>query len=112
MRVVDKRAHGGRAYLKKATVVDVSGPGGECTLDVEGMGLVHGVAQSSLETVVPRDEGALLIVVRGGHRGEVCRLVHRNTSEGYANVKLESDFSFKSFNLDDVAAWTGDEGAL
>ena len=108
VRVVDKRTHDGGIYLKKAVIIDVPGPGAECTLRIDGLGLVHNVAQSSLETVVPRDEGALLIVVRGNHRGEVCKLVHRNTSKGYANVKFVSDFSFKSFDLDDIAEWTGD----
>ena len=106
VRVVDKHVHSGKIYLKKATVIDVSAPG-VCTLNVDDVGIVHGVREAFVETVVPRVEGTLLVVVRGRHRGELCRMVRRMSSEGCANVKFITDFSFHTIDLDYLAAFVG-----
>ena len=69
--------------------------------------VAHAVDQKHIETVVPREAGAVLCVVRGNLVGELCRLVHRSRSEGTASVTLLSDFSFHTLDLDDVAEYVG-----
>ena len=106
VRVISKHLSNGKSYLKKGTVIDMVGPD-RCTLNIDGLGIVHNVSQGDLETVVPREEGTLLIVVMGRHRGELCRLVHRNSKEGCATVTFVSDYSFHSVDLDNIAAYAG-----
>ena len=79
----------------------------KCTLKIDDVGIIHDVSQDDLETVVPREEGALLAVVMGRLRGEFCRLIHRNSKEGLASVTLVSDYSFHSLDLNDLAAFVG-----
>ncbi len=63
--------------------------------------------QSALETVLPRDEGAAIMVVSGKLRGSKGRLLKRHAAEGVAAVQLALDFSVHRLMLDDVAAYMG-----
>jgi G patch domain/KOW motif-containing protein len=69
VKIVDKGFKGGRFYLKKGVVVDVSAPT-VCDVFIEGTReAVQGLRQGQLETVVPGAEGAALMVVAGKLRG-------------------------------------------
>ena len=109
VRVVDKRLNGGRAYLKKAVVLDVTEPKKCDVLLDEGSKRLNGVEQSALETVVPKAKGTKLLAVRGGSRGRVCSLVQRSAAEGKATVQFLQDLSFGEMGLDDICEYTGQE---
>lgn len=64
--------------------------------------------ESSLETVVPKHEGAAVLVVGGPHRGARGRLLQCNTAAGAAAVQLAADFSIQRLLLDHVAAYVGE----
>lgn len=64
--------------------------------------------ESSLETVVPKHEGAAVLVVGGPHRGARGRLLQCNTAAGAAAVQLAADFSIQRLLLDQVAAYVGE----
>ncbi|QDZ22201.1 G-patch domain-containing protein [Chloropicon primus] len=109
VRVVDKHLGTGKAYLKKAVVVDVVEPHRcDVVLDEDGKRM-NGVSQSCLETVVPKAKGTKLLVVKGGSRGRVCTLVKRMTSRGKATVHFLQDLSIAELSLDDVCEYTGQE---
>ncbi len=55
---------GGRLYLKKGEVTDVMSPT-RCSLRLEGSGESVDANQDQLETVVPKKEGARVLVVSG-----------------------------------------------
>ena len=105
VRVVDKHLKRGKAYLKKAVIVDVLEPGkGELVQDDNGERL-SGVHQDCLETVVPKQEGTVLLVVRGKLRGKKCKLLQRSTAQGKATVQFTGDMSVKEMRLDDVCEY-------
>ena len=63
------------------------------------------VGQGALETVVPRELGAAVLVVAGPLRGSKAR-VHAKSSEACA-VQLEADLSVQRLLLDQVASYVG-----
>ncbi|EFJ51408.1 hypothetical protein VOLCADRAFT_87660 [Volvox carteri f. nagariensis] len=97
VRIVDKSVRGGKLYLKKGTVVDVH-PGGAADVAVDDTGDVLRLAESSLETVVPRSEGAAVLVVAGRHRGSRGRLLQASTANGAAA---------ESWTRSDSGVWFG-----
>jgi hypothetical protein len=107
VRIVDKRTGGGKLYLKKGTVMDVR-PDGRCDvrLEEEGRGVVT-VHQDQLETVVPKDPGAAVMVVSGEHKGRKGRLLQASTSSGAAALQLLGDMQVVRLLLDDVAQFLG-----
>jgi hypothetical protein len=64
------------------------------------------VRQSGLETVVPKEVGAPVLVVSGPLRGHKARL-HARSDGGAAAIQLASDFSVHRLMLDDIAAYVG-----
>jgi G patch domain/KOW motif-containing protein len=107
VRIVDKRTGGGKLYLKKGTVMDVR-PDGSCDvrLEEEGRGVMT-VHQDQLETVVPKDPGAAVMVVSGEHKGRKGRLLQASTSSGAAALQLLGDMQVVRLMLDDVAQFMG-----
>lgn len=65
--------------------------------------------QRQLETVVPRAEGARVLVLAGPLRGSVARLLKRSSESGMAAIQRASDFSVHKLPLDDIAEYTGEE---
>jgi len=105
--VVDKVYRGGRYYQKKGTVADVH-PGGRCDVALDGSRLeVLQLHQSSLETVVPREEGGAVLVVAGRWRGQRARLLQRSAENNVAAVQLLADMSVQRLSMDDVAEFRG-----
>lgn len=107
VKIVDKRAKGGRLYLKKGTIVDVKTPT-VCDVFVDDLKQsVLDLEQRQLETVVPAAEGTPVLVLAGPLRGKQGRLLKRNTETGLAAVQLTSDFSLHKLSLDDVSEYVG-----
>ncbi|GAX84888.1 hypothetical protein CEUSTIGMA_g12309.t1 [Chlamydomonas eustigma] len=106
VRVVDKKLQGGRLYLKKGVVSDVH-PGGLADVCMDEDRQVLQLTQSALETVLPKEEGALLLVVAGPLKGCRARLLRSNKDEGVAAIQLTSDFSIQRLLMDDVAMYVG-----
>jgi G patch domain/KOW motif-containing protein len=104
---VDKRVGEGKLYLKKGHVLDVR-PDGSCDvrLEEEGRGVVT-VHQDQLETVVPKDAGAAVMVVSGEHRGRKGRLLQASTTSGAAALQLLGNMQVVRLMLDDVAQFMG-----
>ena len=103
VRVVSQRLNGGAQYLKKGVILDVVTPT-ECTIQLdEGGKLVDSVPQRALETVLPKQKGAPLLVVAGRFRGQHATLVGKDSGAGTAHVCLEVDLSVVTLQLDEVA---------
>ncbi|CAI7896767.1 unnamed protein product [Closterium sp. NIES-54] len=125
VRIVDKRIHGGRLYLKKGTIVDVGTP---TTCDVlldsgsseagerSGNGvssrgnLVQGLKEQEMETALPKKGGRVMILC-GANRGQVGKLLERRGEEGVAVVQLAESFALELLAMDDVAEYVGELGS-
>ena len=111
VKIVDKQLQGGRLYLKKAEVIEVTQPT-RCTLYSRDLRkYVSDVHQNLLETVVPQEEGSRLMVVSGEHKGKRVRLLKRSRDAQVAVVQFMSDLSqVVKLSFDDVSQYVGDKG--
>ncbi|GJP31813.1 hypothetical protein CLOM_g19214 [Closterium sp. NIES-68] len=125
VRIVDKRIHGGRLYLKKGTIVDVVtpttcdvllDPGSSEAGDRSGNGvssrgnLVQGLKEQEVETALPK-KGGRVMILSGPNRGQVGKLLERRGEEGVAVVQLAESFALERLAMDDVAEYVGELGS-
>ena len=105
VRIIDKRLDKGDCYLKKGVLVDIVRPGVANLLLDDSQRLKECIKASSLETVVPRQEGSIVIVVHGNLKGSKAKLLNRKSEKGVVTVQLLSDLSVHRFSFDDVAEY-------
>ena len=65
--------------------------------------------QSQLETVVPKKEGARVMIVGGRLRQRLATLLKKNNDTGLAAVQLLDELSVEKLSLDDIAEYVGEE---
>ncbi|KAL3161713.1 hypothetical protein ABBQ38_008811 [Trebouxia sp. C0009 RCD-2024] len=111
VKVVDKHLQGGKLYLKKAEVIEVLQPK-VCTLySRDTRKYYSNVHQSQLETVVPQEEGARVLVLQGQYKGQRARLLKRSKDAQIAVVQFLSDLSHVAkLPFDDVSHFVGEKG--
>ncbi|KAL0021690.1 hypothetical protein WJX79_000739 [Trebouxia sp. C0005] len=111
VKIVDKHLHGGKLYLKKAEIIEVLQPK-VCTLYSRDTRKYHSdVHQSQLETVVPQEEGARILVVQGQYKGQRARLLKRSKEAQVVVVQFLSDLSqVVKLPFDDVSQYVGERG--
>ena len=106
VRVVSKSFEGGRLYLKKASVADVTAPR-ECVIELSETGeVLSRVPQRALETALPK-RGGRVVVLAGERRGQRGKLLDKKGEA--ASVQLAEDLAVQNFRLDDIAEYTGEE---
>ena len=111
VKIVDKHLQDGKLYLKKAEIIEVLQPK-VCTLySRDTRKYYSNVHQSQLETVVPQDEGARVLVVQGQYKGQRARLLKRSKEAQSAVVQFLSDLSqVAKLPFDDVSQYVGERG--
>ena len=97
-----------RLYLKKGEITDVWSPT-SCSIQLDSGSRVD-ADQQELETVVPRREGARILVVAGKLRGHRAKLLQRDSERSQATIQLTEDFSVSEVSFDEVAEFVGDFG--
>lgn len=65
--------------------------------------------QSQLETVVPKKEGARVMIVGGQLRQRLATLLKKNNETGLAAVQLLDELSVEKLSLDDIAEYVGED---
>ncbi|KAM9785722.1 G-patch domain and KOW motifs-containing protein [Neosynchiropus ocellatus] len=88
VRFIDKAFKGGKYYNSKMRVEDVLTPD-TCVCRTEEGRLLDDVKQHMLETIVPKSENDLIMVVLGEHRQQVGRILQRDKSRCKAMVQLD-----------------------
>ncbi|KAK9845269.1 hypothetical protein WJX81_001675 [Elliptochloris bilobata] len=110
VKVIDKHLCGGRLYLRKAEVVDVPAPT-RCALLLPDTGeTVADVHEDQVETVVPRELGARVLVVAGPHRGQRAWLLSRSGAAGVAAVQLAAELDVMRLGFDQISHFVGEAG--
>ena len=97
-----------RLYLKKGEITDVWSPT-SCSIHLDSGSRVD-ADQRELETVVPRKEGARILVVAGKLCGHRAKLLQRDSERSQATIQLTEDFSVSEVSFDEVAEFVGDFG--
>ena len=107
VRFVSKSFMGGRLYLKKGRVIDVIRPK-VCDILLDESGeILQEVRQDHLETALPK-RGGRVIAVGGKYKGQIGKLLERDSENDVGVVQLEDDFEMSKFNLEDLAELVGD----
>ncbi len=108
VRFIDDRYKKGRYYKSKMVVDDVqSADRCSCRADDDGAYL-DDVRPRQLETVVPRAEGAAVMVVRGEMAGAVGEMLRRDRDRGVAAVRVLPDGDIVKMDFDDICEYTGE----
>jgi len=105
VRIISKKLEGGKFYNKKGHIVDVVSRH-KCIVQLPD-GLVEGVKQKDLETVIPKP-GEKVRVVRGSDKGSLGTLFERKKNDKNVEcgvVQLSSDLSISVYELDDIAGY-------
>jgi G patch domain/KOW motif-containing protein len=108
VRVVSRSLGAGAHYAHKGVVQDVL-DARRCTCLLvlgEGAGRVtlDGVAQSQLETALPKS-GGTVAVLAGPRKGELATLMERDAEAGRATVQMRDDKAVLRLAFDEVAEY-------
>lgn len=102
VRLISKTGRLARLYNAKCAVVDVLSPG-VCILQADGA-LIEDVPEAALETIMPKESGALVQVLVGSRKGQQARLLSKDKGAGTAEVQLVRDLAVKTYLFDDICA--------
>ncbi|KAL1285603.1 G patch domain and KOW motifs-containing protein [Trichinella pseudospiralis] len=105
VRFVDRNFAKGKFYKLKAYVDDVVAHGC-CTLVFDNGEVLENIRESQIETVIPRQEQSSVMVVCGTFRGQLGRIVHRDTRNCRVLVALAENTVELSY--DDVCEYIGE----
>ncbi|XP_065182977.1 G-patch domain and KOW motifs-containing protein-like [Sycon ciliatum] len=106
VRVIDQRYKKGRYYNSKVIIEDVLSPT-LCVCRSDSGTVLENVEQSMLETVVPRESMAPVMVVAGEYRRQLGRLLSRDRNSCEAVVQLYPDFEIAQCTFDEVCEYVG-----
>ncbi|XP_003342300.2 G-patch domain and KOW motifs-containing protein-like [Monodelphis domestica] len=108
VRFVDKRHHKGRYYNTKMIIEDVLSPD-TCVCRTDEGRLLEGLREDMLETLIPKEEKATVMVVLGPQRGQVGRILARDKERSQALVQLlqEGEGTVLRLDFDAVCQYVG-----
>eukprot|EP00043_Microstomoeca_roanoka_P004503 m.50099 g.50099 ORF g.50099 m.50099 type:complete len:585 (+) comp12524_c0_seq1:76-1830(+) len=108
VRVVSETYQRGKQYNKKVRVVDVMSSDSITCLTDEGK-MLEGLRQKDLETLIPKQLGDRVIVVKGKYRGHVGTLLDRLKKREEVLLQFEDDSRPHTASFDDVCEYLGQE---
>jgi len=102
VRIVDRR---NRYYKYKAAVLDVTQPRvAVLRVENERRSILEDMHERDLETVIPRQDNARVMVLAGSYAGTTGRLLSRDSRASTAEVHLDDDGANEKFSYDDICA--------
>jgi len=106
VRLISKKSHFEKYYNKKGHIIDVVGRD-NCTVQLLDGTLVDGLSQHSLQTVIPKPGGAVMILhgANKGARGTLLERKKKDNNSEVALIKLFSDFSISTYDLNDISEY-------
>ncbi|GBN13587.1 G-patch domain and KOW motifs-containing protein [Araneus ventricosus] len=90
VRFIDDKYKKGRYFNQKMTVYDVMSSK-SCSCKTDDGKYLDDISPSMLETVIPRDESAYVMIVQGKYSGELCTILKKDRSNCVATVQFLSD---------------------
>ncbi|XP_056130592.1 G-patch domain and KOW motifs-containing protein [Lampris incognitus] len=107
VRFVDRAFKGGRYYNSKMRIEDVLMPS-TCVCRTEDGRLLDDVKQEMLETVVPKNDSDVIMVILGEHRGQVGRVLQRDRDRCRAMVQLDRYEEVFTLDYDSICHYLGE----
>ena len=112
VRIVDKHFKSGKFFNTKAVVEDV--PSNEtCVVRLESGSILDGVLNSKVETIIPKSDAGIVMIVRGSNRGQLAEILGRDKRSSRATVQLLPDKEeVLKLDYDDICEYVGDVSDL
>jgi len=104
VRCVDSKWKDGKYYNVKMEVIDVVTQE-LCDCRTDQGKLVQDVRTDKLETLIPKQEGGVVMVVRGSSSGQLGRVVARDKSRYIATVQLIHTEEVLSLDYDNICEY-------
>ena len=106
VRVVNDRYKKGKYYNNKVRLVDVTRPG-LCNCVTDQGKLLECLEEIDLETIVPRDVGTKVLIVRGKLKGRRARLMERNKDRQRAIIQVMGEPEVEKVYFEDISEYVG-----
>lgn len=103
VRVISKKFENGKFYNNKVIVNDII-DGESFSVVTEKGDVVVGLREKELETVIPGEEGKVM-VVRGENKGKIAVLKMRDKEKNKVIVQIMEDLQFLEMTQDDVCEY-------
>ena len=112
VRIVDKHFKSGKFFNTKAVVEDV--PSNEtCVVRLESSSILDGVLNSKVETIIPKSDAGIVMIVRGSNRGQLAEILGRDKRSSRATVQVLPDKEeVLKLDYDDICEYVGDVSDL
>ncbi|CAG0881022.1 unnamed protein product [Darwinula stevensoni] len=111
VRLVDSVYKRGKYYKEKVTVTDVPAPD-ICTCKTKDGKLLEDVSPSMLETVIPRGDEPLVMILRGKYDGQIGVLEEKDKRRCVATLRIWGRSKVVHLDYDDVCEFVGDPALL
>lgn len=109
VRVVSKKVEGGKLYNTKLRVTDVLSAYKFHALPLEGAQVLYeNLREKDIETVIPREDGAQVALLKGEHKGEVGKILSRDKKKEELTVQVGLT-DIVTVHLDDCCAVHGNQ---
>ncbi|GFQ70416.1 g-patch domain and KOW motifs-containing protein [Trichonephila clavata] len=108
VRFIDDKYKSGRYFNQKMVVYDVMSSK-HCSCKTDDGKYLDDISPSMLETVIPRDENAYVMIVQGKYSGELCTILKKDKSKCIATVQFLSDRNQAlKIEYDSICEYVGD----
>lgn len=112
VRIVDKHYKSGKYFNSKVTVEDVAS-NEVCVCRTESGSILDNVSNSKCETLIPKAEFGIVMIVRGSNSGQLGEIVSRDKRSSRATVQILPDKEFVvKLDYDDICEFVGDTSHL
>jgi G patch domain/KOW motif-containing protein len=105
VRFVDEKYKRGEYFKKKMVVVEAADRD-NCELRDDSGRMHYNIKQKWLETVIPREKDARVMIVDGKHRGLVGAIAERDDRKYYLWVRLIHTDEIVKISFDEACEWT------
>ncbi|GFY50172.1 g-patch domain and KOW motifs-containing protein [Trichonephila inaurata madagascariensis] len=108
VRFIDDKYKNGRYFNQKMVVYDVMSSK-HCSCKTDDGKYLDDISPTMLETVIPRDENAYVMIVQGKYSGELCTILKKDKSKCIATVQFLSDRNQAlKIEYDSICEYVGD----
>uniref|UniRef100_A0A0M3ITK5 KOW domain-containing protein n=3 Tax=Ascaris TaxID=6251 RepID=A0A0M3ITK5_ASCLU len=106
VRFIDKNFKDGRLYNEKFRVLDAADRE-NCTVEHSNGKIYYEIREEWLETVIPKEEGACLMILRGPLRGQLGVMERRDKRGEQVLLRVITNDALIKLPFDDVCEWLG-----
>ncbi|VDK76521.1 unnamed protein product [Litomosoides sigmodontis] len=106
VRFIDKRFRNGKLYNEKVRILDAADHE-NCTVEDSSGNIYFQINEHWLETVIPKEKGTRLMVVKGPLRGNIAVLEARDKKKHIVFARLITTDEIVTMCFDDICEYLG-----